>query len=404
MDLKLIYGENANIQEKKQRIEDLKKAFFDGEGFMPEKTFSSPGRAEIIGNHTDHNNGLVMVASISCDILAVVSKRDDLICKICSKEYGEIKIDLSNTKVDENEYGSSAGLVRGVANALKEKGLDFKGFTAYTTSNIFKGAGVSSSAAFEVLIVEIFNNLYLNSKIDNIERAVIAKYAENVYFNKPCGLLDQSGISIGSLIKIDFKDTQKPQITKLDALKGYTIVLTNTGGDHLSLTKYYSSIREEMHSIANYFGKTVLNDISYSEFLSQVHNLKLKFSSRSILRAMHFYRENQRVLLAQKSLEENDAETFLKQINDSGISSLCVLQNCYVDGQTHQPVVLGIEYSRSIIKNGGVRVHGGGFAGSILAFVKDDELDFYVSSMKKVFGDENVFVSSIRSVGTTLIE
>ena len=159
-----------------------------------------------------------------------------------------------------------------------------------------------------------------------------------------------------------------------------------------------------MHSIANYFGKNVLNDISYSEFLSQVHNLKPKFSSRAILRAMHFYRENQRVLLAQKSLEENNAEAFLKQINDSGISSLSVLQNCYVDGQTHQPVVLGIEYSRSIIKNGAVRVHGGGFAGSILAFVKDDELDFYVSSMKKVFGDENVFVSSIRSVGTTLIE
>lgn len=403
MDLKTIYGANANLNEKQKRINDLKKDFFDGEGFMPEKTFSSSGRAEIMGNHTDHNHGLVIVSSISCDILAVVSKRDDQKVKIRSKEYGEVLLDLNDTAINEKEYGTSTGLVRGVANALKERGYSFNGFTAYTTSNIFKGAGVSSSAAFEVLVVEIFNNLYLDNNIDKTQRAIISQYAENVYFNKPCGLLDQSGISYGSLIKIDFNNPLSPEITSLNAPNGYTLVLTNTGGDHASLTDYYASIRIEMESIAGFFGKKVLRDVAYEDFLNNVYKLKELFSSRSILRAMHFYRENERVLIAQKALEDGDVELFLKQVNESGISSLCVLQNCYVDGQTNQPVVLGIEYSRSIIKNGAVRVHGGGFAGSILAFVKDDEVDNYLEKMKKVFGEENVFPCAIRNVGTTII-
>lgn len=403
MLLKSLYGENADIKQAKNRILDLQNLFFEKENSMPEFIFSSSGRAEILGNHTDHNNGIVMVASISCDCLAVVSKRDDTLVKIYSKEYGPVIVDISDTMVKNEEYGTSNALTRGVAKAIIDKGYSLKGFTAYTTSNIFKGAGVSSSAAFEVLVCEIFNTLYLNKVLTAVDRAIISQYAENVYFNKPCGLLDQSGISIGSLVKLDFENPVNPQIQQLPFPKGYTAVLTNTGGDHASLTEHYASIRSEMESVANYFGKKVLRQIPYEEFLSQIPNLKRHFSGRAILRAMHFYKENERVLLAEKSLLCGDTKTFLKCVNESGISSLTMLQNCYVPADKNQPIVLAIEYSRSIIKDGACRVHGGGFAGSILAIVSDKEVDNYVSKMKDAFGEDNVFKANIRTVGTVQV-
>ena len=269
---------------------------------------------------------------------------------------------------------------------------------------IFKGAGVSSSAAFEVLVCEIFNSLYLDGALNEVDRAVISQFAENKYFNKPCGILDQSGISIGSLCKLDFNKPTEPEITKLAPPKGYTLVITNTGGDHARLTEHYASIRSEMEEIAEYFGKKVLRDVKYSDFKSQLPTLTHRFSSRAILRAMHFYQENDRVLKAEKALLKGDNKEFLKQVNGSGLSSLVLLQNCYVPGEVSQPVVLGIELSRSIIKDGAVRVHGGGFAGSILAFVSDKELDGYVNEMKRVFGTENVFTAQIRKIGTTIIK
>ena len=403
MDLKLLYGPNADINYYEDRIEALKRTFIENEGVTPDSLFSSSGRAEILGNHTDHNHGLVMVASISCDVIAWVKATNDTIVKVCSEGYPPVIVDITDLEVKKEEYGLSDALVRGVAKAIIDRGYNIKGFTAYTTSSIFKGAGVSSSAAFEVLVSEIFNSLYLNGALNAVDRAVISQFAENVYFGKPCGLLDQSGISIGSLVKLDFNTPTKPVISQLNAPEGYTLVITNTGGDHASLTEHYAAIRKEMESIAEYFCKKVLRDVPYEEFLTKIPTLKRHFSGRAILRAIHFYNENERVLQAEKALSEGNVKEFLNAVNGSGLSSLVLLQNCMVPADVMQPVVLGIEYSRQIIKDGAVRVHGGGFAGSILAFVNDNEVDGYVSSMKKLFGNDNVFKASIRKVGTTKI-
>ena len=404
MDLKLLYGNKADINDKIERIENLKRTFAIEEGVKPTHVFSSSGRAEILGNHTDHNHGLVMVASISCDVVACVRKRDDDIIKICSENYPPVEVDVSDLQPKRSEQGTSDALARGVARAIKDRGFEIKGFTAYTTSNIFKGAGVSSSAAFEVLVAEIFNTLYLNGALSEVDRAVISQYAENEYFGKPCGLLDQSGISIGSLVKLDFNQPTNPTIKKLTPPDGYTLVLTNTGGSHAALTNHYAQIRKDMETIAQFFGKNVLRDVDKKDLISNLPTLKRRYNGRAIMRALHFYNENERVLIAEQALEKGDTATFIKAVNDSGLSSLNLLQNCYVPGDFQQPVVLGIEISREIIKDGAVRVHGGGFAGSILAFVKDDEVNEYVRVMKNVFGNNNVFEASIRNLGTTLVE
>ncbi len=404
MNLKAIYGENADIKFYENRILEIEKIFLESEGKKPTYVFSSSGRAEILGNHTDHNHGLVIVASISCDIIAAVSASDDSIVKVCSLGYPDVTVDIDDLEIKKDEFGTSNALVRGVAKALKDRGYALKGFTAYTNSNIFKGAGVSSSAAFEVLMVEIFNTLYLNGEVNAVERAIISQFAENAYFNKPCGLLDQSGISIGSLVKLDFETPTSPKITKIAPPKGYSLVITNTGGDHASLTDHYAAIRKEMEEISSHFGKRVLREVDYMLFLDEIAILKEKFSSRAILRALHFYEENQRVIKTEEALQKGDVSEFLNQVNASGISSIGLLQNCYVPGETNQPVVLGIELSRAIIKDGAVRVHGGGFAGSILAIVNDNEVDGYIEKMQSVFGKENVFKAQIREVGTTLLK
>ncbi len=403
MNYRLLYGDNVDENLINERIEGLKKWFYDGEKENAEFVFSSPGRAEILGNHTDHNNGLVIVASISCDILACVKKTNDNVVKIYSKAFEPVIVDITNLNVNKTEYSTSNALVRGIVKGVVDKGYTVKGFTAYTDSTIFKGAGVSSSASFEVLVCEIFNTLYLNGKLTEIDRAVISKYSENVYFNKPCGLLDQSGISIGSMVKLDFINAENPKITKLNEIKGYSLVITNTGGDHISLTNHYASIKNEMSLIANYFGKNFLREVSYNQFLNEIPNLKRHFTGKAILRAMHFFKENIRVEKAENYLKNNDIQGFLKMVNESGLSSLVLLQNCAIPLDEAQPIVLAIEYSRQIITDGAVRVHGGGFAGSILAIVNDSEVDNYILKMSNLFSKENVFKASIRQVGTTLL-
>ncbi len=399
MDLSLFYGENYHptLNDRAQRLFDH---FVKSEGNKPEYIISSPGRAEILGNHTDHNHGKVMVASINCDILCFASPTQDGSITLCSEGYPPIKTSATDDSIVKEEYGTSHALVKGVCTKLRALGYEFGGFVAHTTSNIFKGAGVSSSAAFEVMICEIINLMYLNGALDGVTKAVVSQYSENVYFGKPCGLLDQIGISLGSLSKIDFKNLEKPEVRTLVAPAGYTLILTNTGGDHAKLTEHYAAIRREMEEVAAYFGKNVLREVDESLFLDSMPALKEKFSSRAILRAMHFYNENKRVERAEQAIDKGDSLTFLNQVSASGASSMAVLQNCYVPGETNQPVMLALEYSKNITKNSFFRVHGGGFAGSILGFVSNDEVDQYVEKMQKVFGNENVFRATIRTTGT----
>ena len=399
MNFNNYYGEGFDVEELRPRLSKLLNAFRNNEGSDADFLFSSSGRAEILGNHTDHNHGKVLVAAISCDIVAAVKKTDDGLVKICSEGYCPIKFNVNDTALRENEKGSSTALVRGVAEAIKNRGFNIGGFTAYLTSNVFKGAGVSSSAAFEVLVAEIFNDLYLGGKLSAVDKAVISQFSENAYFGKPCGLLDQSGIAIGALSYLDFKNPTSPEIKKYDMLKGYTLVITNTGGDHASLTSHYAAIRSEMEAVANVFGKKVLREVDYQDFLQNISTVREKTNDRAVLRAMHFFEENVRVEKACEALENRNAKAFLNAVNESGLSSLIRLQNCSVPAEVSQPVVAGIELSRSIIKDGAVRVHGGGFAGSILAIVSNEEKDNYVDAMKKVFGDENVFTAHVRPVG-----
>lgn len=399
MDLSLFYGKNYH-SSRDERAKQLYDYFVKKEGKKPEYILSSPGRAEILGNHTDHNHGKVMVASINCDILCFASPVSDGSITLYSEGYPPIRTTVDDDSISKEEYGTSLALVKGVCTKLRQLGYTFGGFVAYNTSNIFKGAGVSSSAAFEVLICEIINLMYLDGKLDPITKAIVSQFSENVYFGKPCGLLDQSGIALGSLSKLDFNTPEKPLIRTLTAPEGYTLVLTNTGGDHAKLTPHYAAIRTEMESIAQYFGEKVLRDVDEEKFLASMPELKAKFSSRAILRAIHFYNENKRVDLAEKALDEGDSIAFLNQVASSGLSSMSVLQNCYVPGETNQPVMLAIEYSKQITKKSFFRVHGGGFAGSILAFVENSELEGYVDSMKKVFGEANVFTAQIRATGT----
>jgi len=403
MNFSELYGPSYNENAARARFEALADKFQKGEGHPCERIYSSSGRAEILGNHTDHNHGKVMVAAISCDIIACVSRAENTVT-VRSEGYRDIKINLADTEPVKAEEGTSTALVRGVVRALKDRGFTFGGFTAYITSNVFKGAGVSSSAAFEVLIAEIINDLYLGGALTPVEKAIVSQYSENVYFGKPCGLLDQSGIAIGSLSKLDFFTPEQPVIEKLPPLKGYTLVITDTGGDHAKLTAHYAAIRQEMNAVAGYFGKQVLRDVPYADFLSAAPELKRQFSGRAIMRAMHFYAENDRVDRAEKAVKTGDMQGFIDCVNQSGISSLTLLQNCCVPGDDMQPVVLGIEYSRSIIKDGAVRVHGGGFAGSILAIVSDAEAPSYVEKMKKMFGSSSVFIASIREAGTTRVQ
>ena len=394
------YGEGFDVDLLRPRLAKLLNAFRNNEGCDADFLFSSPGRAEILGNHTDHNHGKVLVASISCDIVAAVKKTDDNTVKICSEGYSPIKFTVDDTSAKSSELGTSIALARGVAEAIKKRGLKIGGFTAYLTSNVFKGAGVSSSAAFEVLVCEIFNDLYLDGCLSPVDKAVISQFSENIYFGKPCGLLDQSGIAIGSLSYLDFKTPTSPEIAKFDMPKGYTLVITNTGGDHATLTPHYAAIRSEMEAVAGCFGKKVLREVDYQDFLQNVNTVRERVNDRAVLRAMHFFEENQRVERACNALEKGDAREFLNAVNESGLSSLIRLQNCSVPAELSQPVILGIELSRSIIKDGAVRVHGGGFAGSILAIVNSNEAEGYASSMKKVFGDDNVFTAHVRPTGT----
>ena len=387
------YGEDA-LSRKGRLAADFKEQFGEEPAFF----VSSPGRAEIVGNHTDHNGGKVLVSSISCDVMAAVSPRSDGNVVIASGAYYPIRLSVHELSVRERERGRSISLVRGVLRYLKDLGASFGGFNCVTHSTIFRGAGVSSSAAFEVLIAEIIDLLYLEGRLPALEKARAGMYAENEYFGKPCGLLDQAGVAFGGLNMIDFS-ARDPIVTPVPAPEGYRIVLTNTGGSHSKLTNYYSDIRREMGEVAAFFQKRFLCELTEENLIEELPALRQKVSDRAILRAFHFFEENRRVSLAAEALQAGDTALFFEQVLLSGESSLSYLQNCYIPGDTNEPVVIALKLTQKLLKGGAWRMMGGGFTGTVLTFCPAGGEERYCREMARVFGRDRVFLTDIRRAG-----
>ncbi|MGN1235680.1 MAG: galactokinase [Christensenellaceae bacterium] len=403
MDYTKYYGEAPDQAAIYQRYVRLTERFRET-GMMPEAFFSSPGRAEILGNHTDHQSGKVVVAAISCDIVAAVHKRKDRIVEICSEGFSPIRFCLDDTALHPKEVGRSASMARGVCHALQMRGFELGGLTAYTHSTVFRGAGVSSSAAFEVLVAEMFNDLYLDGALTRVEKAAIAQYAENEFFGKPCGLLDQSGIAYGGMHKIDFRNPTAPTAEPLRPPKGYSLVIVNTGGVHSDLTEHYAAVRNEMKSVATLLGADVLRRVPYEKFIKELPSLRGKVSERALLRVFHYYDENARVERAASALKKGQTNEFLSCVAESGESSMSMLQNGFVPGSDVQPIGLALRLSKEYIRDGAVRLHGGGFAGTILAYLADGEVQRYCEKMESVFGKGNVFRACVRPLGACRVE
>ena len=402
---KLYGADTATVAAQRVRYVDMIDHF--EENFGTGRTvclYSAPGRTEIGGNHTDHNNGKVLAASINLDAIAIAAKRDDMKINEKSEGHGLNEVDISTLSPDESEYGRSSSMIKGVAAGLKEKGYEIGGFDACTTSDVMGGSGLSSSAAFEVLIATVINHLYNDGKIDAVTVAKAAQFSENVYFGKPSGLLDQMASSVGTFVTIDFKDTANPVIKKVDfdfAKSGYSLCIVDTHGNHSDLTDDYAAVRGEMEAVAKAMGKNVLREVEYEEFFQSLDVLKEKVNDRALLRAFHFFGENERVDKAVSSLENNDFDSFKQAITESGYSSFLYNQNVYSPkNPTEQKLSLALCISEKLLNGKGAwRVHGGGFAGTIQAFVPNDMLDTYKETINRVFGDGSCHVLIIRPVG-----
>lgn len=399
-----IYGRH-NFARQPERFLKLLKAHaynFSGEVYM----FSSPGRIEVCGNHTDHNNGKVLAAAVTVDTLAAVTPADNGIITVNSQGYPSFSVDTREVSAPvAKEEGTSLALVKGVVAWFKEHGFKTGGFNASVVSDVAKGAGVSSSSSFELLIAEILNVFYNGGKVDKIQKAIASQYAENKYFGKPSGLMDQSAISLGDICYIDFKNLSAPEIKDFPwPFTDTEIIVVNAGGDHSDLTPNYAAIRREMEEVAAYFGKKVLREVDKARFMDAIPELKNKFSGRAILRSIHYFEENERIDRASAAIEAGDEKAFMDIINQSGESSYKLLQNCYPEGDTMQRIPLALAYAK---RQKGVlasRVHGGGFAGTILNFVKASEADSFAAAMSALVGEQNIFRLDIRKSGACALE
>lgn len=387
--------------ECKNRFDELVKMHRDVFGTEEVEFFSSPGRIEIVGNHTDHNGGKVLCASISVDTLASVSKRDDNIIEVKSKGYPMLIVDCDNPTFLASEIGTSNALIKGVVDYFKHSGKNVGGFSACMTSSVPKGAGVSSSSSFELAIAEILNVKYNDGKLDAIFKAKASQYAENTFFGKPCGLMDQSAIALGDVNLIDFADFENPIVEKaewhFDDLDIYVIA---TGGDHSDLTDDYASIPQEMKEVASCFGAKLLHEIPLERWQSEKDCIQSKVSERAYLRAEHFFEENVRVEKAIKAVQAKDESAFLDMVNQSGLSSRYKLQNTYSPKGKNRNLENALDKAVTVDGVLACRVHGGGFAGTILVFAKKDN-ENVATSLNAMFGKDNVFRLSIRHSGAT---
>jgi len=403
-----LYGKSYIEDELDERYRELigtHRKLFSKDAPM---LFSSAGRSEIAGNHTDHNGGKVIGAAINLDTIAAVSKRDDRTVILSSEGFPTLEISLDDLEKREDEKNSSTSILRGIAYGIKKRGYKLGGFEANTTTRVLKGSGLSSSAAFEVLIAKIFSSLYNDDGIPILEIAQISKEAENDYFGKPSGLLDQLSCAEGCLTLFDFKD-EVPSLRPLYADfsdYGYQMIITDTKASHEDLTDEYSAVPEEMRAIAAYYGRKRLVDVDEDEFFNEIARLRESIKNdRAILRAIHFFEENKRVNKIAEALENKDIDSFLHYVRESGKSSFEYLQNVYSPKDTRkQSLSLALSISENYLDGkGAVRVHGGGFAGTIQAYVPLDMADGYIKLMERIFGYGCSSVIEIRKAPVTRI-
>ncbi len=381
----------------------FEEKFGDRDGI---RFFSAPGRTEVCGNHTDHNHGQVLAAAINLDAVACAVKTDEHYIRVFSENYPGDIIDIEVLEPQAKEFEKSASLVRGVTARFKQLGYNIGGFDCVTVNNVLKGSGMSSSASFEVLIGTILNYLYNDGKISPVEIAQIAQFAENKFFGKPCGLMDQMACSVGSFVQIDFADPASPVITPVEfdfASCGHALCIVDTRADHADLTDDYAAIRREMEAVAGYFGKSCLREISEEAVLSNIAGIKEKLGERPLLRAIHFFEDNKRVVAEAEALGKGDFDTFKAMTIASGYSSYMYNQNVFSSSAPlSQPVSLALAVSEVILKGKGAwRVHGGGFAGTIQAFVPNELLNEYKEKLEAVFGEGACYVLAIRPFGGT---
>ena len=373
-------------------------------GIEVQAIFSAPGRTEVGGNHTDHQHGEVLAASINKDAIAFAAPSNDDKVNILAEGFGKTYIDLSDLEMHEDEKGSTPALIRGVLKGIKDNGYKLGGFKAYITSDVLIGAGLSSSAAFETLIGTIVSGLFNDGEIDPVTIAKIGQFAENVYFGKPCGLMDQMACSVGNLVHIDFEDPKNPVVDKVGfdfSKTDYVLCITDTKGSHADLTDEYAAVPSEMKKIANLLGHDVLRTVSLDDILNNIQMLRDQAGDRAVLRAIHFVNETRRAKAEADSLNNNDIGGFIKLVRQSGDSSFKYLQNVYSNKDiTVQNVSLALALSDSVLgPDEASRVHGGGFAGTIQAFVKKENAKLYQETMDKVFGEGSCENLSIRKYG-----
>ena len=400
-----LYGNDSSAE---QRCEALISRFESRYGYAPQQLVSAPGRTEILGNHTDHNHGRVLAASVTLDTLAAVAPNGTNTVYLYSEGFADpFCVSLDQLAPVKAEEGTTASLIRGVAAFLKEEGVPVAGFDAEVTSTVFRGSGLSSSAAFEVLLCAIFDALFGGWRLEAKHRAALSQKVENQYFGKPCGLMDQMASSVGGLVAIDFGGAEaQVESMKYDfAAKGLRLCVVQAGGDHENLTAEYAAIPAEMRAVARALGGEVLRDIAPEALLKAIPSLKNRVPDRAILRALHFMDEDARVAAAFEALKKDDLGEFLRLVIASGESSWKLLQNVYVAGSDNREMALALELSRRMLEGRGAwRIHGGGFGGTILAFVPEDMLAVYQQEMNGVFGENACVPLDVRPVGAVRIE
>lgn len=421
--LAYLYGKDA-IDQNVRRYRDALSKF---EYYFPRNkdivVISTPGRTEISGNHTDHNAGLVLAASLDLDMIGIAAKNNNNVIRVLSDNHDPIEVELSHLFPILEERHSSSALIRGVAARMRQLGYRIGGFDCWLTSNIWQGAGISSSAAFEVEMCSILSHLYNKGSIDHITIAKIAQYAENQFFEKPCGLMDQLACSVGGLILIDFEDFERPKITQVIPncnknsnsdrtpnnfdfeMFEIALFLIETGASHSGLTEEYAAVEREMKQVANVLGKPLLRQCTKEEFFSTLFNLREQLNDRALLRAYHYFNENERVQSQVRALKAGSMQLFLELINESARSSFMYCQNIYPNHMwREQPLSLAFMATEAILKGQGAqRLQGGGFGGMLQVFVPVNLINDFQSGMNRLFGDHAIHRVRLRPTGTTLI-